>query len=158
MFMPPVFYQVSANDRANADVVWATPGSSVTVAFRCPAVSMVIVVSHSSVIVVLVGMVFSVPNVCKFATSTRLLSILMLTWGCDVVVVATCRRGCHNTRGYCESPGECRCRLGWAGRNCSECAVLPGCQYGTCSKPLECHCMAGYTGLLCTTRKFSAYL
>lgn len=69
-------------------------------------------------------------------------------------ITAICRTDCHQTRGYCEAPGECRCRLGWAGPICKECQVLPGCQHGTCSKPLECKCLPGYTGILCQSRKY----
>lgn len=64
---------------------------------------------------------------------------------------AICRSDCHATRGYCESPGECRCRLGWAGETCRECQVLPGCQNGYCTKPLECRCKEGWSGILCQT-------
>lgn len=68
-------------------------------------------------------------------------------------ITAICRTDCHQTRGYCEAPGECRCRLGWSGPTCKECQVLPGCQHGTCTKPLECKCLPGYTGILCQNRK-----
>jgi len=47
-----------------------------------------------------------------------------------------------------------RCRLGWQGPMCKQCAVLPGCGHGTCQGPLECRCDPGWTGLLCTTREF----
>lgn len=67
---------------------------------------------------------------------------------------AICRLDCHSTRGYCDSPGDCKCRLGWAGKTCKECQVLPGCQHGYCGKPLECKCHPGYTGILCQTRKY----
>lgn len=49
----------------------------------------------------------------------------------------------------------CRCRLGWQGPKCKQCAVLPGCVHGTCQGPLECRCEPGWTGLLCQTRKLS---
>lgn len=68
-------------------------------------------------------------------------------------ISAVCRSDCHPARGYCEAPNECRCRLGWQGRNCTECQTLPGCRHGTCRKPLECRCKPGYTGILCQTRK-----
>ncbi|KAJ8978804.1 hypothetical protein NQ317_014274, partial [Molorchus minor] len=61
----------------------------------------------------------------------------------------TCRTDCHPTRGYCDTPGDCRCRIGWAGPTCKECQVLPGCVHGYCEKPLECKCHPGYTGILC---------
>ncbi|KAH9645089.1 hypothetical protein HF086_005634, partial [Spodoptera exigua] len=61
---------------------------------------------------------------------------------------AICRSDCHATRGFCESPGECRCKLGWSGPTCRSCQQLPGCQHGYCDKPLECKCLPGYTGLL----------
>lgn len=69
------------------------------------------------------------------------------------IILAICREDCHPSRGYCESPGECRCRLGWAGATCRDCQVLPGCMHGTCTKPLECKCLPGWTGILCQTRK-----
>lgn len=69
------------------------------------------------------------------------------------VVLAICRSDCHATRGYCDMPGDCKCRIGWAGRTCKECQVLPGCVHGYCEKPLECKCYPGYTGILCQTRK-----
>lgn len=46
-----------------------------------------------------------------------------------------------------------RCRLGWQGPKCKQCAVLPGCVHGTCQGPLECRCEPGWTGLLCQTRR-----
>lgn len=104
-------------------------------------------------------------KICREATlsgTTANKYWLLACWSCTeshlvcvvLFLLATCRSGCHNTRGYCEAPGECRCRLGWAGRNCSDCAVLPGCQRGTCQKPLECNCLPGYTGLLCQTGEY----
>lgn len=48
-----------------------------------------------------------------------------------------------------------RCRLGWQGPKCKQCAVLPGCVHGTCQGPLECRCEPGWTGLLCQTRRLS---
>lgn len=66
---------------------------------------------------------------------------------------AICREDCHSTRGYCEVPNDCRCRLGWSGPTCKECQVLPGCQHGSCTKPLECKCDPGWTGILCHIRK-----
>lgn len=38
-------------------------------------------------------------------------------------IIAICRDDCHSTRGYCEVPNECRCRLGWAGPTCKDCQV-----------------------------------
>lgn len=72
----------------------------------------------------------------------------------SIAFAAICRTDCHQTRGYCEAPGECKCRLGWAGPTCKECQVLPGCQHGTCSKPLECKCQAGWMGILCHLREY----
>lgn len=66
-----------------------------------------------------------------------------------------CRSDCHSTRGYCDVPGDCKCRLGWAGKSCKECQVLPGCLHGYCDKPLECKCYPGYTGILYQTRKLT---
>lgn len=70
---------------------------------------------------------------------------------------AICRHDCHTTRGYCDVPGDCRCRLGWAGKTCQECQVLPGCVHGYCDKPLECKCFPGYTGILCQKRKYQFF-
>jgi hypothetical protein len=28
---------------------------------------------------------------------------------------AVCASGCHPTHGYCEKPGECKCKFGWTG-------------------------------------------
>ncbi|XP_037778716.1 uncharacterized protein LOC119575270 [Penaeus monodon] len=62
-----------------------------------------------------------------------------------------CKEGCHATRGYCDLPGECKCRIGWGGDTCQECKPLPGCINGHCTKPLECRCDPGWTGLFCQT-------
>lgn len=67
--------------------------------------------------------------------------------------LAVCGEDCHPGRGYCDIPGECKCRLGWAGKSCQQCQVLPGCQHGYCEKPLECRCYPGYTGILCQIRE-----
>jgi hypothetical protein len=42
-----------------------------------------------------------------------------------------------------------QCRIGWTGKTCRDCQVLPGCVHGTCTQPLECKCLPGYTGFLC---------
>lgn len=61
----------------------------------------------------------------------------------------------HNFESRNQSPMcSFRCRLGWQGPKCKQCAVLPGCAHGTCQGPLECRCDPGWTGLLCQTRKF----
>ncbi|XP_033209805.1 delta-like protein C [Belonocnema kinseyi] len=62
-----------------------------------------------------------------------------------------CASDCNPSQGYCDKPGECKCRLGWQGHKCKQCAVLPGCVHGTCQGPLECRCNPGWTGLLCQT-------
>ena len=67
---------------------------------------------------------------------------------------AICKENCHSSRGYCDLPNECKCRIGWAGQTCRECQVLPGCLNGYCTKPLECKCHPGYTGILCQTRMY----
>lgn len=51
----------------------------------------------------------------------------------------------------------CRCRLGWQGPMCKQCAILPGCVHGTCQGPLECRCEPGWTGFLCSTRKCNSW-
>ncbi|ROT78064.1 hypothetical protein C7M84_003247 [Penaeus vannamei] len=61
------------------------------------------------------------------------------------------QQGCHATRGYCDLPGECKCRIGWGGDTCQDCKPLPGCINGHCTKPLECRCDPGWTGLFCQT-------
>ncbi|KOB72404.1 Uncharacterized protein OBRU01_07456 [Operophtera brumata] len=62
--------------------------------------------------------------------------------------ISTCRSDCHSSRGYCEQPGECRCRFGWTGPTCRDCQPLPGCQHGYCDKPLECNGMSQRAWLL----------
>lgn len=99
--------------------------------------------------VIPVGMVFFALNVSDFSQLSQVSQLVFLN-----SVAAICKNDCHQTRGYCDSPGECRCRLGWAGPTCKDCQVLPGCQHGTCSKPLECKCLPGYTGILCQNGRF----
>lgn len=62
---------------------------------------------------------------------------------------AICSSDCSERHGYCESPGECKCRLGWQGPSCSECVHYPGCLHGTCSQPWQCVCKEGWGGLFC---------
>jgi len=108
---------------------------------------MVRVHKHLNAVVSLDGMDFSVLNVRYekfYLLNFRLESIIFI-----LLTEAICRDECHPSRGYCEAPGECRCRLGWAGSLCRECQVLPGCMHGTCSQPLECKCLPGWRGVLC---------
>lgn len=62
-----------------------------------------------------------------------------------------------NTKGYCQRPGECRCRIGYTGELCDKCIPLPGCQHGDCTKPFECLCRPGWDGLFCTERMYCPY-
>uniref|UniRef100_A0A8C0GQ24 Delta-like protein n=1 Tax=Chelonoidis abingdonii TaxID=106734 RepID=A0A8C0GQ24_CHEAB len=63
--------------------------------------------------------------------------------------VSICLPGCSEGHGYCERPGECKCRIGWQGRLCDECVRYPGCLHGTCSQPWQCNCREGWGGLFC---------
>lgn len=74
-------------------------------------------------------------------------------WQGDLCQVPMCRRGCDPMNGYCQRPGECRCRIGYTGEQCDKCIPLPGCQHGICNKPFECICKPGWDGLFCTERK-----
>ncbi|KAI8484717.1 Delta-like protein 4 [Branchiostoma belcheri] len=60
-----------------------------------------------------------------------------------------CMAGCSDRHGYCETPGECRCRVGWQGKFCDECIRYPGCLHGTCHQPWQCNCDEGWGGLFC---------
>lgn len=62
---------------------------------------------------------------------------------------AICSSGCNEKHGYCEAPGECKCRLGWQGPLCDECVRYPGCLHGTCGQPWQCDCKEGWGGLFC---------
>ncbi|XP_043540050.1 protein jagged-1b isoform X2 [Chiloscyllium plagiosum] len=62
---------------------------------------------------------------------------------------AVCKQGCHETRGYCEVPEECKCHYGWQGVLCSMCIPFPGCIHGTCSEPWQCDCETNWGGILC---------
>lgn len=81
-----------------------------------------IVMFHSSATAIKDGMVFSAPTVSisEFNLGDEFHIIFFIQY------TAICREDCHPTRGYCEAPNECRCRLGWAGPTCKECQVLPG--------------------------------
>lgn len=46
-----------------------------------------------------------------------------------------------------------RCRFGFKGENCSDCATMPGCQRGSCDQPLDCNCHQGWRGLFCSIRE-----
>lgn len=62
---------------------------------------------------------------------------------------AICSSTCNREHGYCEKPGECRCRTGWMGEDCGKCHAYPGCKHGTCRRPWECNCKPGWGGFLC---------
>lgn len=62
---------------------------------------------------------------------------------------AICSKTCHRERGYCRKPGECRCKVGWWGKNCEKCYPYPGCVNGNCTRPWECNCKPGWGGMLC---------
>ncbi|XP_069798706.1 delta-like protein 1 [Dendropsophus ebraccatus] len=62
---------------------------------------------------------------------------------------AICLPDCSESHGFCEVPGECKCRMGWQGRLCDECVRYPGCLHGSCLQPFECICQEGWVGLFC---------
>lgn len=146
----PIFqHQVTATDRTSAAASWAFMANVAIAAFRCLAVRMAAAMLPSNVSAIAAGTVSSVRNVRAKNTDYKC-TWCLINW---FAVTAICRSDCHQTRGYCELPGECKCRLGWAGPTCKECQVLPGCQHGTCSQPLECKCKPGWMGILCHLRK-----
>ncbi|CAB1334897.1 unnamed protein product, partial [Coregonus sp. 'balchen'] len=63
-----------------------------------------------------------------------------------------CSAGCNPENGYCENPGECRCRPGWHGVTCKQCMPFPGCLHGTCEKAWQCICKEGWMGSLYTNQ------
>ncbi|XP_055357757.1 delta-like protein B [Paramacrobiotus metropolitanus] len=71
-------------------------------------------------------------------------------WTGPYCEIPICSPGCHAQNGYCEVPNECKCRLGWQGRDCSECIRYPGCERGTCQQPFQCNCDEGWGGLFCS--------
>ncbi|XP_046642979.1 delta-like protein 4 isoform X2 [Daphnia pulicaria] len=71
-------------------------------------------------------------------------------WIGDLCNVPICKKGCDPLNGHCRVPGECRCRIGFAGEHCRDCALLPGCVHGTCNKSFECVCKPGWNGLFCS--------
>lgn len=62
---------------------------------------------------------------------------------------AICSSGCSKDHGFCEEPGDCKCRLGWEGPACDQCSRHPNCLHGTCSQPGQCNCKEGWGGLFC---------
>ena len=62
---------------------------------------------------------------------------------------AICSADCSEKHGYCEAPGDCKCRMGWQGPSCTNCVRYPGCLHGTCSQPWQCNCQEGWGGLFC---------
>ncbi|RUS85074.1 hypothetical protein EGW08_007168, partial [Elysia chlorotica] len=70
-------------------------------------------------------------------------------WKGDYCETAVCLSGCDTHNGYCNRPRECLCRMGWQGKNCTECVPYLGCHHGTCEKSWECNCEEGWGGQLC---------
>ncbi|XP_014671853.1 PREDICTED: delta-like protein D isoform X2 [Priapulus caudatus] len=70
-------------------------------------------------------------------------------WSGAYCTDAICLSGCHKEHGFCELPGECKCRPGYNGKLCDRCMTYPGCQHGTCQSPWECTCLSGWGGMLC---------
>lgn len=64
-------------------------------------------------------------------------------------LAAICLAECSRSHGYCEKPGECKCRIGWQGPSCDECVRYPGCLHGSCLQPWQCNCQEGWGGLFC---------
>ncbi|XP_056152466.1 protein delta homolog 1 [Lampris incognitus] len=60
-----------------------------------------------------------------------------------------CSAGCNPEGGFCEEPGECRCKPGWQGETCNRCVPFPGCLHGSCQKAWQCICEDGWVGSLC---------
>ncbi|XP_018619627.1 protein delta homolog 1 isoform X1 [Scleropages formosus] len=60
-----------------------------------------------------------------------------------------CSAGCSPENGFCETPGECRCRPGWRGATCEQCVPSPACVHGTCVSAWQCICEAGWSGDNC---------
>uniref|UniRef100_H3CIF1 DeltaD n=2 Tax=Tetraodon nigroviridis TaxID=99883 RepID=H3CIF1_TETNG len=66
-----------------------------------------------------------------------------------VHLAAICLPGCDEQHGFCDKPGECKCRVGFSGRYCDDCIRYPGCLHGTCQQPWQCNCQEGWGGLFC---------
>ncbi|XP_010877825.2 LOW QUALITY PROTEIN: protein delta homolog 1 [Esox lucius] len=75
--------------------------------------------------------------------------VFVLVVNVGVTKALECSAGCNPENGYCEKPGECRCRPGWRGVACGQCVLYPGCLHGTCEKAWQCICEEGWTGSLC---------
>uniref|UniRef100_A0A672NA71 Delta-like protein D n=1 Tax=Sinocyclocheilus grahami TaxID=75366 RepID=A0A672NA71_SINGR len=66
-----------------------------------------------------------------------------------VLVSTICLPGCDEDHGFCDKPGECKCRVGFSGKYCDDCIRYPGCLHGTCQQPWQCNCQEGWGGLFC---------
>ncbi|XP_075047940.1 protein delta homolog 1 [Mixophyes fleayi] len=82
-----------------------------------------------------------IPSVCALC--------FILSQSLVLATQGICRPGCHSKNGFCESPGECRCRTGWKGQFCDQCVPFPGCLHGSCNKPWQCICEEGWIGSHC---------
>uniref|UniRef100_A0A8K9XB50 DeltaB n=1 Tax=Oncorhynchus mykiss TaxID=8022 RepID=A0A8K9XB50_ONCMY len=77
------------------------------------------------------------------------MDLRVLNFGETVAGSAICSADCSERHGYCEAPGDCKCRMGWQGPSCNECVRYPGCLHGTCGQPWQCDCKEGWGGLFC---------
>ncbi|KAL0969610.1 hypothetical protein UPYG_G00229770 [Umbra pygmaea] len=72
-----------------------------------------------------------------------------LVFSVDIIKAFECSTGCNPENGYCEKPGECRCRPGWNGETCRQCLLFPGCVHGSCERAWQCICEEGWIGKQC---------
>ncbi|OCT68395.1 protein delta homolog 1 isoform X1 [Xenopus laevis] len=82
-------------------------------------------------------------------TASCILCLLLSHFIATEMKEIACMPGCHPVNGFCESPGECRCRAGWKGQFCDQCIAFPACLHGSCTKPWQCLCEEGWVGSLC---------